>query len=139
MRVPLYFLVSQISNQTAHMRTMDVQAAHHAGPGVHGVSNRVCADEAVVRNELDLDDNEVVDMIQVVTNDLFGKVWITSSQNKVASRSEAHLLGNVSGKNILSIIPLDVNLSVIRTATTIAREMLTLLSFMYRSFFRTCS
>lgn len=60
---------------------------HHAGSGEEGVVDGVERDISVAVSERHTDDHEVVDMVQVLPNTLFGDAWVYPTYYDVSSRS----------------------------------------------------
>lgn len=88
----------------------DAQATHHALTRINGIVNRVQADVAVPARKLNLDDDEVMDVVQVLTDDLLSVAAVVAVQDQVAAGTHGDLVGNMPGKNKLPVIPLDLDL-----------------------------
>jgi hypothetical protein len=87
------------------------QPTHHTCPSEHRVMDRVGCYAAIAIYELYPDDNEIVNMLQVVSDALFRVLWIATSNDKIASCTNADLVGNMTRKNKLTIMPPDIDLN----------------------------
>ena len=89
----------------------NLRAAHHTSTGIHGVVNRVCGNVSVVAFESNTNNNKIVDVIEVLAN-RFCCMSCSTVDNDQISRSTVicNLVGNMSGKNELSICPSNIHL-----------------------------
>lgn len=58
----------------------------------------------------DVDNNQVVDMVKVLSKTVFGNIWMHASNNQVSSCANSNLIGNMTWKNELAIVPGELNL-----------------------------
>ena len=63
--------------------------------------------------ESDFDHNKIVDMLQVVTNSLFGVFWIAVSDDQVSRGPNSNLVGNMRWQNELTIVPANLSLEYV--------------------------
>lgn len=78
---------------------------HHAGPGEHGVMDGIRLDVATTAHEVDLDHNQVVYVVQVLTNALFRESRIATAEDEVPRGTNADLAGYMARQDELAIIP----------------------------------
>jgi hypothetical protein len=88
----------------------DVRAAHHASTSKHSIVDRVCGNVSILTLEDDLDHNEVMDMLQIISNCFLCMSRTTVENDQVSCRSNSYLVGNMTRKDELAIIPTDLDL-----------------------------
>lgn len=77
--------------------------------------NRVGGDVGVLPIEGDLDDNEIVDMLKILTNGFLRMLRVRIVDDQVSSSSNGNLVGDMARKDELTIIPTDLNLNYVST------------------------
>lgn len=92
---------------------MYLRPTHHAGSGKHGVMDRVRLDVAAATHEVDLDHNQVVNVVKVLTNALFRESRIATAEDEVPRGANADLAGYMTRQDELAIIPPYVDLSAV--------------------------
>lgn len=97
-------------DQVQQKRADHPQPAHHASPSEHSVVDRVGPDVAATAHEIHLDDNQVVDVLKIITECSLSQSRITTTNDQVASGPYADLASHVSRQDKLAIIPADVHL-----------------------------
>lgn len=90
----------------------DSQSAHHAGPRIHGIVHRVRADVTASASETDSNDNQVVDVLHIIPNLLFGELRVASSKDEIATGTNAELTRNMARQGEVPITPSNINLSL---------------------------
>ena len=88
----------------------DLRAAHHASPREHGVMDRVGLYVAVTPNEFDLDYNQVMYVLQIFPNTVFGVLGTTSSNDHVSSGTPSNLVCDMFAENKMTVCPFNENL-----------------------------
>jgi hypothetical protein len=85
-------------------------ARHHASPGEESVVNGIGRYEGVSVAKSNVNDDEVVNVVQVVSDLRSSKFSSSTTDDKVASGSIDDLVGYVTGYMELSICPADLEL-----------------------------
>lgn len=93
-----------------HPRACHSRAAHHTGPRKHGIVNRVGLDVAAVAHKLDLDDDQVVNVLEVITYGGLGLVRVTTPNHEIPRGPLGNLTSDVASKMVVPLSPLDVEL-----------------------------
>ena len=76
--------------------------------------DRVCGDVGASVTEDDVDDDEVVNVLHVLSNREFTQSFLDGTVNEyVAGRAISHLARNMVVENVLSVCPFDFNLRLI--------------------------
>lgn len=88
-------------------RALVFQATHHANSRKPSASNRVGAYEAVVANEADIDNNEVVDVFKVLSDIFLLLILTAAADDEVASCANGEFVRDVVGKGELAVVPED--------------------------------
>jgi hypothetical protein len=100
----------------------DLRAAHHACPSKHRIMNRIRGYISILPIENDFDHNEIVDMLQIITDCLLGVSGTTVSDHQVSRGPDGYLTGNVRRQNELTIAPTNCNLSNVREGANVIRS-----------------
>jgi hypothetical protein len=119
--VDLLALVSPVADASAWTSTAhrgDLQPAEHALAGVDSVVDRVQTNMAIAANELDLDHDEVVDMVQVLSNNVLGMPAVVPLDHEVTAGALADPVEQVIRKDELAVVPLNLDLLAWLTTTT---------------------
>lgn len=74
--------------------------------------HRVRVDVAASASETDSNDNQVVDVLHIIANLLFGELRIASSKDEIATSTNAELTRNMARQSEVSITPSNINLSL---------------------------
>lgn len=77
---------------------------------MHGIGTNV----ATATLDFDLNDYQIVDMFKIFADSVFGEPGVTATNDKIPSRTEANLAGNVARQDELAIVPTYINLLVVR-------------------------
>lgn len=67
-------------------------------------------DVAAAANEINLDDDQVVNVLEVITDSLLGLIGMASSDDHVSCGTCGDLVGNVGGEKVVSVSPSDEDL-----------------------------
>lgn len=70
----------------------------------------------------DANDNQVVDMIEVLSKTVFGDVWMHATNDQVSGCANSNLICNMAWKNELAIVPGEFNLQYVRTTSYCGRK-----------------
>lgn len=66
----------------------NIRTAHHASTGIHCIMNRICRDKSIGTLEHNPNHYELIDVLEIIADDFFGKVGIVSTNDKVSSSSD---------------------------------------------------
>jgi len=72
--------------------------------------DRVCRNAYIFVIESDFDYNQVVNMLQIISDCILGKIGISISNDKISCRSSTNLISHMSRQDELTVIPSDLNL-----------------------------
>lgn len=70
----------------------NIPTAHHASTSKHCIMNRIGRDESIGTMQRDLNQYEVMDVLEIITDDFFGKVRVAIMNDKVSSSSDAYFI-----------------------------------------------
>lgn len=76
--------------------------------------NGVRGDVSILPIESYFDHNEIVNMLNIITNGFGSVFWTTVSNNQVSCGTDGYLVSNMRWQNELSIIPTNLNLKDVR-------------------------
>ena len=70
----------------------------------------------------DVDDNQIVNMIEILSKTVLGDIWMHATNDKVSSCANSNLIGNMTWKNELAIVPGEFNLRNISHTSCCGRK-----------------
>lgn len=79
--------------------------------GLHCIMHRIGRNVAFACVKADFDHSQVVDMLKMITDLFLGLLDVAVMNHQVSCGSHTYLFGNMSGKNELSLIPTDFDLT----------------------------
>lgn len=72
------------------------RATHHASTGKHGIVYRVCGYMCILTIKRNFDNDQVMNVLKVITNGLFGMLWATIQDDQIPCRTDGYLVGNMA-------------------------------------------
>ena len=75
--------------------------------------HRVRRDVSVLAFESNFDHDEVMNMLQVITDSVLGMLWMAVSNDQVSCSTNTNFVGNVWRQNELTLVPSDIDLWII--------------------------
>ena len=76
-----------------------LQSAHHAGSGKHCVVDRIRRDIGIVLVERNFNHNEIIDVLQIITNSLLGVLWMAVTNDQISRGTNNNLIGDMISQN----------------------------------------
>jgi hypothetical protein len=75
--------------------------------------HRIGGNVSVLAVESDLDHDKIVNVLQIITDGLFGVFWTTVPDDQVPCSTDTNLVCNMGWQNELAIIPSNLNLQTL--------------------------